>query len=446
MRHGIPNPKVGIAKMARHLGPSLAYALIFALALQAALPGFAEPTRSVTPPASSSSMLPSASLSSFHSPSSPPAALDLGGPTVTEFKAAFPGAAAKKVDPITFNRYVSLHSGQGRRLTGPALAAAIGGNDPARDRSVKPEPGAFCDSLLPKARKPCRDSLHRDSVMRYGSRRVQPQPARIHEEEEPAGRDTIVLGTDPGRGAEADHLDTEEGAVRTNWFLNLFVDLTDREDGHGHGGGGWSGDDWAAIIYVVIGVVVVGAFVIYGIQAIAELAINQEDAPLFFEAGLRLSYSGKAFEDPNGSGALYRDAYLGGLRFAMGFDRPGMDLGITVEGGYIDVFLRSLADPSTTFDFKGGYLLAGPMLRFGDNDPWSFSLEFLNGTSDHESIGWISHSRMTLQAKVAEHVLVGAHLGAVFYDLHFLDGLGVRKGNFNRDLSMIYGLDVGWAF
>ena len=143
---------------------------------------------------------------------------------------------------------------------------------------------------------------------------------------------------------------------------------------------------------------------------------------------------------------MYRDAYLAGLRFAIGFDRPGMGIGLSAEGGYIDVFLRSISDPARTFDFRGGYLVAGPMIRFGDNDPWSFSLEFLNGTSSHESIGWISKSRMTLQAKVSEHMLVGGHLGAVFYDLHFFDGLGLREGNFNRDLSLVWGLDTGWEF
>ena len=189
-----------------------------------------------------------------------------------------------------------------------------------------------------------------------------------------------------------------------------------------------------------------GAFILYGIQTLAELAINKDDAPLFVETGLRLSYSGKAFGDPNGGGELYRDAYLAGLRFAVGFDRPGMDIGLAAEGGYIDVFLRSLSDPTRTFDFKGGYLVTGPMVRFGRNDPWSFSLEFLNGTSNHPSIGWISKSRMSLQYKVGEHLLVGGQMGAVFYDLHFLDGLGLRAGNFNRDLSLVWGVETGWEF
>ncbi len=261
--------------------------------------------------------------------------------------------------------------------------------------------------------------------------------------EETRAPDTLILGLKPEKGHEADQTEADvDKEERTNWFINLFADV---REGHG-GGGGWSGDDWAAVIYVVVGVVVVGAFVIYGLQMLTELAINKDDYPMFMEAGLRLSYSGKAFEDPNGRGDLYRDAYLAGLRFAIGFDRPGMGIGLAVEGGYIDVFLRGIDNPAETFDFKGGYLVAGPMLRFGDNKPWSFSLEFLNGTSNHASIGWISKSRMTLQYKVGDHLLLGGHLGAVFYDLHFLDGLGVREGNFNRDLSLISGFDTGWEF
>lgn len=296
---------------------------------------------------------------------------------------------------------------------------------------------ADCDTVAPPVRERCRDSLTGTAVSPHA-------PMAIREMQE---REITERGNrDTERENRADHTrvdeDLDDDGRHHNWFVNIFADV--REGGGG--GGGWDSDDWAAVIYVVIGVVVVGAFVIYGVQMLGEMAINQGDYPLFMEAGVRLSYSGKAIEDQQGVGKLYRDAYLAGLRFAIGFDRPGMGIGLAAEGGYIDVFLRSSSDPARTFDFKGGYLVAGPMIRFGDNNPWSFSLEFLNGTSTHEAIGWISKSRMTLQAKVSEHMLVGGHLGAVFYDLHFFDGLGLRQGNFNRDLSLVWGLDTGWEF
>ena len=204
-------------------------------------------------------------------------------------------------------------------------------------------------------------------------------------------------------------------------------------------------DEWAAVIYVVVGVVVVGAFLVYALQTLAELSFNRDGDPLFQEAGLRLSYSGSAWRD--GSGAdLYRDAYLAGIRYGLGFDRPGMDVGLALEAGYIDIRLSPLDGPGEAFDFRGGYLVAGPLLRFGAYDPLCFGLEFLNGTATHSSIGWISKARMSLQARLGGHAVTGAHLGAVFYDLAFLDGLAWRHGDFNRDLSLVGGVDVGWEF
>lgn len=346
------------------------------------------------------------------------------GPTVAELRAAFPGFALHQADAVAFNAFVLNHPGSGRLLTGPALAAVLQAN-PARVRS-QPEPARTpCDTLPPLRAERCRDSLLLRVSPSYGP--VAPA----------SGAAGAPVGEPEPQAAEPDGTSLEDERAK-GWFVDFFADVSD--------GGSWGGDDWAAVLYVVIGVVVVGAFVLYGVQALYELAANQDDAPLFVEAGLRVSYSGRTLSGSTPSSRLYRDAYLAGMRLAVGFDRPGLGLGLTAEGGYIDVHLRGVADPQRTFDFEGGYLVAGPLLRFGRNDPYSFNLEFLNGTSTHASIGWISKSRMTVQRRVGAHTLVGIHLGAVFYDLHFLDGLGWREGDFNRDLSLVYGLDAGWAF
>ena len=373
-------------------------------------------------------------------------------PTVQNLRAAFPGRPMREVDEVSFRRFVAMHASEGRLLTGTALAATVASTAPVSSASsASPDeerlpkassattsmlsetpPGtsagdpapdslpAACRSLPPERRSACVDSLR-----------------RLHDQERLRSsiRDTHDSDMHEA-GARADHTETRERA--RGYFSNFLLDSN----------GNWDmdGKEWAAVLYVVVGVVVVGAFIVYGAEALVELATNQDDDPVFREIGLRYSYSGRQWSD--GGPPLYRDANLIGLRFGIGLDRgAGMGLGVAVEGGYIDLSLRAVDDPTKVFDFQGGYLVAGPMLRFGRNDPLSLTLEFLNGASDHASIGWISKSRMTVQGKVGKTgLLVGAHIGAVFYDLSFYDGLAQRQGNFNRDLSLVIGADTGWEF
>lgn len=411
------------------------------------------------------------------------------GPTLADLRAAFPGRDLRQVDSDQFRELVASHGGQGRLLTGPelryALAPAAAAASPAPTASAthatpasvapasvsRPAMPPACKTLPPAKRKRCRDSLTvaavadsspdsaavaaapalADTLEPRALREVQAKAAHRRDS---LARDSLTrLGKRDGdaqRNAallalpvdESDYDDDEsevQKARATGYAVNVIADVSQS------GGGDWGGEDWAAVFFVVIGVVVVGAFVLYGFKTIYELATNQEDYPLFMEGGTRFSYSGKAWRDGVGPD-LYRNAYLAGLRFAIGYQRPYMGIGLSMEGGYIDVSLKGADNPARSLDFHGGYLVAGPMLRFGRNDPMSFSLEFLNGTSNHSSIGLISKTRMTLAGKVGDHALIGAHLGAVFYELDFLDGLAWRSGAFNRDLSMVYGLDLGWEF
>ncbi|MEO7425642.1 MAG: hypothetical protein ABI036_10675 [Fibrobacteria bacterium] len=400
---------------------------------------------------------------------------DPAGPTLPAFCSAFSGSPLIRADAQGFQAFVASHPGQGRLLTGSELQSAVTvaaasrtsgpGSRPATGADVRKDSSIAADSTsgtvgngkaqvdsladtasvhAPRAlreiaakRAAHQDSLRRDSLAVYGI---------AHPAAQATSPDSLILGLPIEGETTAEHTMVADKDVTRGWFVNLMADWNGWGHGKGGGGGGGGDPDWAAIIFVVVGVVVVGAFLIYGAQAVYELATNDEDVPVFQEMGLRLSYSGQKFGGADGEPDLYRDTYLTGIRYAIGLDRPGMGMGLSVEGGYLDVKLRGVSDPSRSFDFRGGYLVAGPLLRFGHNDPFSFSLEFLNGTSTHASIGWISKSRMTFQAKVASHTLVGAHLGAAFYDLHFLDGLAWRQGDFNRDLTMIYGLEAGWEF
>ena len=480
------------ARFFRISAPALLAALVFGAAFPVFADGSSFDFRQATLATAQPQALPSALPT-------PPSLGDRAA-TPSALRSAFPNAAMRRMDPATFNAYVSAHQGEGRLLTGSELQSLAAASTPAaapkarKPKSPKqkaapaaaaPAPRPACDTLPDSLRAACWDSLAAFAAAKRDSaqprRNLQPPPraiaemqakenakrdslARARGDSVPVHMDTVTIELrneqgeiveepetwvvgEPGQaGGDTDLLDKQNLDEREtqSWFINLVADFSDGPSSGG--GGGWGGDELAAVIYVVVGVVVVGAFLIYGIQTLVELAANTEDYPVFQETGLRLSYSGKALQNQTGSADLYRDAYLAGLRYAVGFDRPGMDLGLAFEGGYIDVWLSPLNGQGRSLDFQGGYLVAGPMLRFGDYDPLCFSLEFLNGTSGHESIGWISKSRMTLSAKMGRHATFGGHLGVVFYDLEFLDGLGWRRGSFNRDLSLMSGIDVGWQF
>lgn len=432
----------------------IGYALTAAFLFKAAVPVFADGT--VLDPVSGRGRDRSESLGA--------------GPAEGDLRAAL-SPPAYRMEPAAFAAFVRAHADEGRLLTATELAAALDRyalqvqsrvRSAAADSSPPSAPSAV-PSVASGSPDTSRSSAGDSAAAPGGPRALRELQAQEAARRDSLARARAVGAGDTGVTRSAAWPDTQPSVLgeprvaggdqnledsraadeeeAKGWFANLFLDL--REGGGKEGG--LDGHDWAAIIYVVVGVVVVGAFIVYAAQTLIELSLNQEHHPVFQEAGLRLSYSGHSWRD--GAGAdLYRDAYLAGIRYGIGFDRPGADIGLAIEGGYLDIRLSPSDGVGDAFDFRGGYLIAGPLLRFGSFDPVCFSLEFLNGTSTHASIGWISKARMALQARFGRHEVAGVNLGAVFYDLAFLDGLAWRRGDFNRDLSLIGGLDFGWEF
>lgn len=383
------------------------------------------------------------------------------GPTESQLKGALPGKTLVRVTSGEFQRLVSTQGNHGRLITGPALAALLAGRPTAtpapatRTTPATPVPSpasTYCPQADSLAHRRCLDSLTR-------ARTAQPPaPRALQEIENARGRDTVFIGPD-GRpldkaglaasedpeatdAAEAEAADEVQQERNRGYIGQFFFDLS---RGGGGGGGDWDGSDWAVVLYVVIGVVVVGAFLVGGGAALYDLIVNKEKAPIFKEVGARFSYSGVTLYGNDGA-PLYRDAYLAGLRLAIGVQRTYASLGLAVEGGSVNLSVSGFPGQSEAIGIRGGYLVGGPMVRFGNYHPLALTLEFLNGTSDHDRIGWISKTRMMLAAKAPGGLLVGAHLGAVYYDLNFTDGLVFRDGDLNRDLSVLVGLDAGWAF
>lgn len=365
-----------------------------------------------------------------------------GGVTETRLRAALPGRTFIRLPSGELPRIAALQSPQGRFLSGPALAASLSrASAPAGDSLARAVPCPQPDSLL---RRRCLDSLTRAS----GPRALRELAAA--RDSAPGGGPRSGGGADPEARkaraslAEADGeaaADAEDIQAQRNrgYFSQFFVDL-------GRGGDwDWDLDEWAVVIYVVVGVVVVGAFVLWGAKALYDLAVNRDDSPVFKEAALQFSYTGRTLRYGDGA-TLFRDAWLMGGRFAFGVEKPVVSFGLALEGGAIDLSVRAPDTDREIVDVQGGYLVGGPLVRFGRYRPLAFTLEFLNGTSSHASIGWISKSRMTLASRTRAGLTYGAHLGAVFYDLRFSDGLVYRRGDFNRDLSVLFGLDAGWSF
>lgn len=321
--------------------------------------------------------------------------------------------------------------------TGTSATAGFAASPDAQRPCLQP------DTLL---RRRCLDSLARASGPRAlreieAARDTTAAGGRDRTGEAAAARNRgAILVTEADREAEAE-TDADDIQERRNqgYLSQFFLDV-------GRGGGwDWDLDEWAVVLYVVIGVIVVGAFLLWGIKALYDLAVNKDDSPVFKEAALQFSYSGRTLHDPDGA-ELFRDAWLMGGRFAFGVEKPVVSFGLALEGGAIDLSVRALESNREIVDVRGGYLVGGPLIRFGRYRPLAFTLEFLNGTSTHSSIGWISKSRMTLAAKARGGLTYGAHLGAVFYDLRYSDGLVYRRGDFNRDLSVLFGVDAGWSF
>ncbi len=202
--------------------------------------------------------------------------------------------------------------------------------------------------------------------------------------------------------------------------------------------------EWAAAVFIAAGVVVVGAVVLYFPKLLYDYMTDRESFSLYREAALRYTYTGSSWT--GGGSPLYRDTHLASGRLTWGIRRPALGMGLTVEGGYLSARLEEIAtQPGRAFGVGGAFALLGPSLRFG-GDRYALGVDFLNGASWVQGTGWITEGRFSFQARTGKRFLLGAYVGALFYDLRFFDGLVWRRGSFNRDLSLLMGLESGLAF
>ncbi len=202
--------------------------------------------------------------------------------------------------------------------------------------------------------------------------------------------------------------------------------------------------DLALVVFVAAGVIVIGATVIYLPKLAYDLAKNEDDLPIYHEFTLHYGYSGAHWNA--GGPPVYRKTQTASGRFTLGARRDYLGVGLTAEVGYLDIRLSEVPnEPGRTFYRNGPFGMMGPSIELGGEKVYT-GVDFLNGVDFIGGAGWISEGRFSLNWRVNDRLLLGAYVGALFYDLKFFDGLVWREGAFNRDLSLLGGLETGVAF
>jgi hypothetical protein len=204
-------------------------------------------------------------------------------------------------------------------------------------------------------------------------------------------------------------------------------------------------DELAIIIYVAVGIIVVGAFIVTGAKVIYELIFEKKSFPIWRELGVSGIISGNTINDEESSSNL-QGTDLASVHFSLGLQKKRLGIGISVEGGYASLRVRKNLKPDELFDANGFFFLFGPVMQFGNKEPFYLHLEFLNGTSSQTSIKWISKATVSARTKVSQNVFLGLQVGALYVRLSQLDGLLIKSWEINDEFSLLLGLEGGYGF
>ena len=204
-------------------------------------------------------------------------------------------------------------------------------------------------------------------------------------------------------------------------------------------------DELAVVIFVAVGIVVVGAFIITAGKVIYDIIFKRKYFPLWREIGLSGMISGETINRNKSSTYLEETDFLS-ILFGLGLEKELLGIGVRAELGYIHLRIENELDPKEFFNAKGFYFLFGPIMRFGDKKPFSLNLEFLNGTSNDTSIGWLSKAMISGRIKTRRHLYYGLQIGAIYMKLSQLDGLLIKNREINREFNLLMGIETGYEF
>ncbi len=189
----------------------------------------------------------------------------------------------------------------------------------------------------------------------------------------------------------------------------------------------------AIIVFVTAGVIVIAAAVVYTGALIYNLVADFDEAPPFW---WEPSVHGLYFSSGSQQG------WMTGGGVTMGFEGEGGDVGLTLEGGYLNANVVTVDDKDV--NISGGYGLAGPVVRwyFGSGpQDYRLDMEFLAGGASGYSL--ISRAGAALNWAATQTLRFGIRFGALYLDVEETEGPVLKAGS---DFNIYLGLETATQF
>ena len=186
------------------------------------------------------------------------------------------------------------------------------------------------------------------------------------------------------------------------------------------------------MIFVLAGVVVVAAAVIYSGALLANLMVNPHEAEVWGEAGPRFMFF---------SGGYQQGSMTGGT-LALGLRGEEADVGLLVEGGYLEADVVTVGGEEV--EVSGGYGMAGLTIRWpfdSGADATVFSADLLAGTASRFDL--VSRAGLGLSWQVYGPLRAGLQVGAVYLDVEEQDGPVWQAG---EDYNLLGGVETSVRF
>ncbi|HMP72253.1 MAG TPA: hypothetical protein PKE55_03225 [Kiritimatiellia bacterium] len=249
--------------------------------------------------------------------------------------------------------------------------------------------------------------------------------------EDPA-TDAVVLIEPPREGGATG------GWVSRYDYRGMFVSRPDRGVRFyvaGAGNVGVDMNDVAVVLIVVVASVVVAVAVVYtGVYLYKRSMGSWEGEEGWREAGLSYSF----FSSQGRSGGML------GARVSGGLFSEALDVGLTLEGGYLHGEFKT-EDGGKPVDVSAGYGLVGPALHWsiGAMDrPLSLDMSVLVGYTTDPDVDWIARAQVGFSWPVHETWGMGLHFGSLRIKVKETEGPLLHNSSYN----LTWGLSVNRAF